>query len=57
MPPVADQVTAVFAALVTAAVNCCVPFVNTVVLVGEIVIPTGRGSVIVTAAEALLVES
>ena len=57
MPPVADQVTAVFAAFVTVAVNCCVPLVNSVALVGETLTTTGCGHVIVIAAEALLVGS
>ena len=45
VPPVAVQVTAGFAALVTMAVNCCVPPVNTVTGEGDTVIPTGCGDV------------
>jgi hypothetical protein len=57
MPPVAVHVTAVFEAFVTVAVNCCVPLVNKVVLVGERVTLTGCGAGIVMAAVALLVVS
>ena len=59
VPPVAVHVTAGFAALVTVATNCWVPWGNKVAPVGETVMPTGGGgpAVIVMAAEALLDES
>src|SRR5262249_33594510 len=49
--------TAVFVALLTVAVNCCVPFGNSVALVGETLTLTGCGAVMVTVAVALLVVS
>ena len=58
MPPVAVHVTPVFEEPVTVAVNCCVAPDWTVAVVGEIEILTlGGAPAIVTAAEALLVES
>ena len=57
VPPVAVQVTAVLAALVTVAANCCVPPVKTVAAGGEMLTPTAAAAVIVMFAEALLVGS
>src|SRR5579883_654601 len=57
VPPVAVQITAVFAAFVTVAPNCCVPFGKTIALAGEMLTPTDCAAVIVIAAEALLVGS
>src|SRR4051794_41111728 len=57
VPPVADHVTAVFAALMTVAANCCVALVNTVALAGEIETATACGAGIVIAAVALLLAS
>jgi hypothetical protein len=54
VPPVADQVTAVFVVPVTVAVNCCVPPVSNEAEVGLIVTAT---AVTVTVAEADLVVS
>ena len=56
VPPVADQVTDVFAAFVTVAVNCCVPPASNVALPGDTVTDT-TGAVMVMAAVADLVES
>ena len=57
VPPAAVHVTAVFEALVTVAVNCCVPPVKSVTLVGAILTLTDCGDGIVMAAVALLVVS
>jgi hypothetical protein len=57
VPPVADQVTAVFAVPVTMAVNCCVRPVSSEAEVGEIVIETNGAALTVTVAEADLVVS
>jgi hypothetical protein len=57
VPPVAVQVTAVLAAFVTVAANCCVPFVKTVAADGVTLTPTDAGPVIVMFAEALLAGS
>lgn len=55
VPPVADQLTAVFVAPLTVAVNCCEPPVNSEAETGEI--DTAAGTLTVTAADADLVES
>jgi hypothetical protein len=47
----------VFDAFVTVAVNGCVPLVNKVALVGEMLTPTGCGAVIVIVDIALLLGS
>ncbi len=52
--PVSDQVTDVFGAFVTAAVNCCVCEIFNVTLVGLMLTPTGTS---VTVALADLVGS
>jgi hypothetical protein len=57
VPPVAVQVTEVFAAFVTVAVNCCVPLVKTLAVAGVMVTLTPCGAVIETVAVAFLVES
>jgi hypothetical protein len=47
LPPVMPftfQITDVFELFTTTAVNCAVRFTRTVVLVGEIVMPTGGGA-------------
>ena len=55
VPPVADQVTAVFVEPVTVAVNCCVPPVSSTAETGEMDTATTGGVVTVTVAEADLV--
>ena len=58
VPPVADQVTAVFDVPLTVAVNCCVAPVASVATVGLMLTVTGGGgAVTVTVAEADLVVS
>ena len=52
VPPVADQVTAVFVLPVTVAVNCCVPPVCSDADVGLMLTATGGGAVTLTLAEA-----
>ena len=54
VPPVANQVTAVFVEPVTVAVNCCVAPVSSAAETGEMDTPTAR-AVTVTVAEADLV--
>jgi len=56
-PPVADQVTAVLVVPLTVAVNCCVPPVLIVALVGATLMPTMTGALTVTLALAFLVVS
>jgi hypothetical protein len=55
VPPVADQVTAVFVEPVTVAVNCCVAPVSRAAETGEMDTATTGGVVTVTVAEADLV--
>ena len=55
VPPVADQVTAVFVEPVTVAVNCCVAPVSSAAESGEMDTATTGGVVTVTVAEADLV--
>ena len=53
VPPVADQMTAVFVLPLTVAVNCCVPPVCSEAEVGLMLTATGGGgAVTVTVAEA-----
>ena len=53
MPPVADQVTAVFAAFVTAAVNCCTPPGNRVAEFGDSETETAVATLTVTFVVAV----
>ena len=46
-----DQLTALLLALVTAAVNCCVPLMESVALTGETLTDTGGISVMVADAD------
>ena len=55
VPPVADQVTAVFVVPLTVAVNCCAPPVCSDAEAGAM--ETATGALTVTAAEADLVVS
>ncbi len=58
VPPVADQVTAVFVVPVTVAVNCCVALVSSEADAGLIeTATTGGGAVTVTVAVANLLVS
>jgi hypothetical protein len=52
LPPVADQLTAVFLVPPTVAVNCCVPPVESEAALGETETVTVAGAVTVTVAEA-----
>ena len=56
-PPVAAHVTAEFAAFVTVAVNCWVPFGKRIALEGETLTPMDCAAVMVMAAVALFVGS
>ena len=58
VPPLADQVTAMFVLPVTVAVNCCVPPVCTDAEIGLMLTATGGGgAVTVTVADADFVVS
>ena len=58
MPPVVDQVTAVFVVPVTVAVNCCIAAVCSDAVAGLMLTVTGGGgAATVTVAEADLVVS
>ena len=57
VPPVAVHVTAVLELPVTVAVKLCVPPVDKLAVVGEIVTDTGAGAVTVIVALALFVAS
>jgi len=57
VPPVADQVTAVLVEPLTVALNCAVPLVVVVTLVGATLTLAVPGAVMVTVAIAVLLES
>jgi len=52
--PARDHVTAVLVAFVTVAVNCCVPPISSVTLVGEIATATGGATVTVAVADLVV---